>query len=105
MTLRLALHGSLMGLVLALGLALVDRLVYENPFGLFTGIVGTMVGGFLLLLGFLMSLVSYLLASRGQAALLRRRLLASAIFAGAAGMVGGIAAMSIWVAAGRPLFP
>jgi hypothetical protein len=37
--------------------------------------------------------------------LLRRRLLASAIFAGAAGMVGGTAAMLIWVAAGRPMFP
>ncbi|MFZ5816450.1 MAG: hypothetical protein ACOY93_14305 [Bacillota bacterium] len=105
MTMRLLRTGSLAGLGLVLLLALVDRAVYRNPFGLFTGIVGALAGGMLLLLGFVMALTSYLLASRGQAVALRRRLLAAATFTGAAGLVGGTTAILVWLAAGRPLFP
>lgn len=105
MTMRLVLYGSLTGLGVTLVLALVDWQVYQNPFGLYTGIVGAMAGGIMLVLGFIMAVVSYLLASRGQAVVLRRQLLASAIFTGAAGMVGGTAAIVVWLAAGRPLFP
>lgn len=105
MRMRLVLYGAAMGLLMVLLLALADRLIYQNPFGLATGIVGALAGGCMLLLAFLMAVTSYWLASRGQAILLRKRLLASAIFTGAAGMVGGTASMLVWLAAGRPFFP
>lgn len=105
MTMRLLLFGTATGLALTILLAVLDRWIYQNPFGLFTGIVGAIAGGMILLLGFLMAVASYIMASRGQAIVLRKRLLAAAIFTGAAGMVGGTASMLLWLAAGRPLFP
>lgn len=105
MTKRLLLSGALSGTVLILLLAVADRMVYQNPFGLFTGIVGAMAGGIMLLLGLAMAVTSYLLASWGQAVILRKRLLAAAIFTGAAGLVGGTLAVVTWLIAGAPLFP
>jgi hypothetical protein len=105
MTMRLLGWGSLTGLGLLLLLAAVDRVVYQCPFGLFTGLVGAMAGGLMLVLGFLMSGASYLLATRNAAVDLRKRLLAAAIFTGAAGLVSGMGAIGLWVAAGRPFFP
>lgn len=102
---RIALYGGLTGLGLVALLALADRLVVQNPFGVATGLVGAVAGGLMLLLGFLMAVISYQLASRGRAVELRRRLLVSAVFTGAAGMVSGTAAILVWLLAGRPFFP
>lgn len=103
MVMRLAGYGSLMGTGITLLLALADWLLYRKAFGLFTGLVGAVAGGLMLLLALGMAYISYLLASRGKGITLRRRLLASAIFTGAAGMLGGLLAIAIWLAAGRPV--
>lgn len=101
MTMRLLRNGSLSGVALSALLAGLDRLLAPGyPFGLFAGIVGVAAGGILLLLALAMSATSYLLASRGRSVTLRRRLLAAAIFAGAAGMVGGLLSALLWLGAG-----
>lgn len=103
MVLRLVGCGSLMGTGIALLLLLIDRFYVSGPFGLFAGLVGAAAGGLMLLLALAMAYTSYLLASRGQGIALRRRLLAGAIFTGAAGMISGLLAILTWLAAGRPL--
>ncbi len=106
MTRRLLLCGTLAGLGLAGLAALIEwQVIPARPFGILTLAIGATAGGILLLLALAMSAVSYLLARRGQAILLRRRLLAGAILVGMAGMVGGTTAMLIWAIAGRPLIP
>ncbi|MFZ5827015.1 MAG: hypothetical protein ACOY94_22195 [Bacillota bacterium] len=105
MTMRLLLTGALTGTGVVILLAVADRLIHQNPFGLATGIVGVIAGGVMLLLGLLMAVTSYVLARGGQAVLLRRRLLAAAIFTGAAGLVSGTLAVVVWLVAGTPVFP
>lgn len=99
------MRGLLAGLALAGALAAFDALAIGYLFGLQTMIFGVSAGGIMLLLGFAMSVISYVLASRGVMAELRGRLLAAAIFTGAAGMSCGFAAAGIWFAAGHPWFP
>lgn len=105
MTMRLLLSGALSGMALTLLLAAADRLIHQNPFGLATGIVGVIAGGIMLLLALAMAVTSYLLASRGLAITLRRRLLGAAIFTGAAGLASGTLSAVIWLIAGTPVFP
>lgn len=102
----MVLWGFLTGLLAAGGLAVADGTLNNGyMFGLQTALVGVPLGGALLVIAFLMSLLSYWLAQKGMLATLRRYLLASAIFTGPAGMAMGLASMAIWAAAGRPWFP
>jgi|GEM_PF-5682988 len=106
MTVRLLGRGALVGLGLAVIAAGIEwRIIPARPYGLLTLAIGGAAGGILLLLALAMSVASLFLARRDQAAALRKRLLAAAIFSGAAGLAGGLGAMLIWVAAGRPTIP
>lgn len=104
-TLRLVLRGLAAGVGLAAAVALFDAFAVGYYFGLQALIVGVSAGGLMLVLAFLMSLGSYWLAARGRLAQLRRKLLAAAIFTGAAGMTCGFGSVMVWLLAGRPLFP
>jgi hypothetical protein len=98
--------GMVTGVVLVIALAVWDRWASGAPaFGLATAVVGVVAGGLLLVAGFVMALVSYGLAQRNRAPLLRRRLLTGAIWAGGAGMSLGLSAAVVWLAAGQPWFP
>lgn len=103
---RLILRGVAAGLVLAALIALADLVWYRGYlFGLVTLIIGMITGGAALLLGFLMAVTAYLLASRGTATVLRRRLITAAVFSGAAGLTLSLAVAGLWAAAGQPFFP
>ncbi len=98
--------GALTGLALTVALAVWDHLSTRGYlFGLRTGIVGTLAGGIALLLALGMAVTSYVLARRNQVPWLRRRLLAAAIFTGAAGMLCGVSSALLWLAVGQPWFP
>ncbi len=103
---RMILGGALAGLALTALLAIGDSVIYQGYlFGLQTVIIGVMAGGFMLLLALGMSVASYLFATRGSQFILRRRLLAAAIFTGVAGVITGFSSVAIWALAGRPIFP
>jgi hypothetical protein len=105
-TLRLILRVLLAGVLLAGGLAIWDGVAFKGYlFGLQAALVGVPAGGLMLLAAFLMAIASYQLARSGRLPELRRRLLAGAIFAGAAGMACGFASAALWAAAGHPWFP
>ena len=106
LTLRVVGWGFLTGLLAAGGLAVADGTLNNGyMFGLQTAVIGVPLGGAMLVMAFLMSLLSYWLAQKGMLAGLRRYLLASAVFTGPAGMACGLASVAIWAAAGRPWFP
>lgn len=105
MTVKLIMRGLAAGAVLAAGIAVFDAVAFGYYFGLQAMLIGVGGGAIMLLLALFMSLASYWLASRGYLAEFRRRLLAGAIFTGAAGMACGFASASVWFAAGRPWFP
>jgi len=104
-TMRLIVRGLLAGTVLAAGLAVFDAAAFGYLFGLQAMLLGVGAGGLMLLLAFLMSLATYWLATRGRMAEFRRKLLAGAIFTGAAGMACGFGSALVWFAAGHPWFP
>jgi len=104
-TTRLIIRGLLAGVGLTGALALVDAFAFGYYFGLQTMILGVGAGGIMLVLAFVMSLACYWLASRGRLPEFRRRMLAAAIFTGAAGMACGFSSAAVWFAAGRPFFP
>lgn len=104
-TLRLILRGLLAGIGVAAAVALFDALAIGYYFGLQALIIGVSAGGLMLVLAFLMSLGSYWLATRSRLTDFRRKLLAAAIFTGAAGMTCGFGSVVVWILAGRPLFP
>lgn len=103
---KLILRGVVAGLVLTALIALADLIWYRGYlFGLVTLIIGIITGGAALLLGFLMAVSAYLLASRGSAPVLRRRLITAAVFTGAAGLTLSLTVAGLWAVAGRPFFP
>lgn len=103
---KLILRGVAAGLVLAALIALADLIWYRGYlFGLVTLIIGMVTGGAALLTGFLMAVAAYLLASRGTAPVLRRRLILAAVFTGAAGLTLSLAVVGLWAVAGQPFFP
>lgn len=104
-TMRLILRGLIAGIGVAAAAALFDAFAVGYYFGLQALIIGVGAGGLMLVLAFLMSLGSYWLATRGRLTELRRKLLAAAIFTGAAGMTCGFGSVVIWMLAGRPIFP
>lgn len=106
MTTRLILRGLLTGTILTVLLAVFDGVRHRGyMFGLVTGLFGVATGGVMLMVAFLMAMASYMLAQRNRAPLLRKQLLAGAIFAGAAGMSFGFSSAALWILAGRPWFP
>lgn len=103
-TLGLVLRGGLAGVAATALLTLLDlTLGGGRQFGLRTGVIGVLAGGMLLVLALGISCVSYWMASRGRMASLRRRLLAGAVWAGAAGGSLGTTAALVWLAAGHPI--
>jgi len=94
------LKGLVAGLVAAGLLATVARGTSGHDWGFATLTVGILTGGLVMLLALGMSGLSYYLAVRGQAATLRRRLLSSAIFCGAAGLGCGVSAVLLWALSG-----
>lgn len=106
MIVRLMLRGTLAGVLLTGGLAIWEGIRSQGYlFGLLTGLIGVPAGGIMLVLAFSMALTSYYMARAGRYASLRQRLLAGAVFTGAAGMACGISSAALWVAAGSPWFP
>jgi len=103
--LRLILRGLAAGVAVAAAVALFDAFAIGYYFGLQALIIGVAAGGLMLVLAFLMSLGSYWLATRGRLTEFRRKLLAAAIFTGAAGMTCGFGSVVVWMLAGRPIFP
>ena len=105
-TLGLIRRGALAGLGLTAVLCIIDALWYRGYlFGLLGGVLGVTAGGVALGLALAMALTSYYLASRSRAPSLRKRLLAGAIWTGAAGMTCGVTSVGVWLIAGRPWFP
>lgn len=103
---KLILRGVAAGLVLAALIALADLIWYRGYlFGLVTLIMGMITAGAALLFGLLMAVTAYLLASRGTAPVLRRRLIAAAVFTGAAGLTLSLTVAGLWALAGQPFFP
>jgi hypothetical protein len=99
-TVGLIIRGGLAGLGLTAALAVIDALMHGGSrFGLQTGMI---TGGGALGLALLMALTSYYLVSRSREPALRKRLLAGAIWAGAAGMACGVSAIMLWLVGGRP---
>ncbi|MDF2629405.1 MAG: hypothetical protein K0R39_3236 [Symbiobacteriaceae bacterium] len=99
------LWGLVAGVGIAGAVALFDAFAVGYYFGLQALIIGVGAGGLMLLLAFAMSLGSYWLATRGRLTEFRRKLLAAAIFTGAAGMACGFGSFAVWLAAGSPIFP
>jgi hypothetical protein len=102
-TVGLIIRGGLAGLGLTAALAVSDALMHGGSrFGLQTGMIGMITGGGALGLALLMALTSYYLVSRSREPTLRKRLLAGAIWAGAAGMACGVSSIMLWLVGGRP---
>jgi|GEM_PF-5449672 len=105
MSLRPALWGLCAGALLALALVTTDFLLARGGwFGSRSGLIGTTAGGIMLLLAFGMAVASYQMARRNAQPILRRRLLAGALFTGAAGMVCGLITAAVWAYQG-PILP
>lgn len=94
--LRLMLKGLVAGLMAAGLIAGAARIANGHEWGVATLAVGALTGALVLLMALGMSGLSYYLAVRQRSAGLRRRLLASAIFCGAAGMSCGMTAVFLW---------
>lgn len=106
MFVRLIVRGLLAGVLMTGALAIWEGVRGRGYlFGLLTGLIGVPAGGIMLVLAFAMALTSYYMARAGRFASLRQRLLAGAIFTGAAGMTCGFTSAALWLAAGRPWFP